>query len=191
MLYIAPTPPRAISYPLSSPNFPSFISTAFSLSPALIYAILILEYAPNLLFGTFVPSLYIGTRLSAFTITYYSLGSSYLYSIYLTKPISSSIFLYFLSFLFFYISYTCLVSVLSSNFGGVSGAVAPFLLFSSPSGLPPFTSPSIPIPSFLVPSLIDTRCVCWLVTRRPSSLVAIAIFFLSLTASRYSNIAQK
>ena len=120
-------------------------------------------------------------RSNAFTITYYSLKSSPLYSIYLTKTISSSISLYSLSSLFFYTLYTCLVSVLSSNFGGVSGVVAPFLPLSSPSGLPPLTSPSTPIPSFLVPSLVDTRCVYWLVARRPSSLVAIAIVFLSRT----------
>ena len=95
----------------------------------------------------------------------------------LTKPISSSISLYSLFSLFSYTPCTRLVSVLSSNFGGVSGAVASLLLLSSPSGLSPLTSPSTPIPSFLVPSLVDTRCVCWLVARRPSSLVAIAIVF--------------
>ena len=134
-----------------------------------------LGYAFDLLFGTLVPSLYIGTRPSAFTITCYSLGSGPLYSIYLTKPISSSISLYSLSSLFSYIPYTYLVSALSSNFGGVSGTVAPLFPLSSPSGLPPLTSPSTPIPSFLVPSFVETRCVCWLVARRPSSLVAIAI----------------
>ena len=126
--------------------------------------------------------IYIETRLSAFTIIYYSLGFSPLYLIYLTKPIGFSISLYFLFSLFFYISYIYLISVLSSNFGGVSGAVILFLPLSSPSGLPPFTSPSTPIPSFLVPSLIDTRCVCWLVARRPSSLVAIIV----KTYKRYS-----
>ena len=119
--------------------------------------------------------MYIGTRSSAFTITCYSLGSGPLYSICLTKPISSSISLYSLSSLFSYTPCTCLASALSSNFGGVGGTVAPFLPLSSPSGPPPLTSPSTPIPSFLVPSLVDTRCVCWLVARRPSSLVAIVI----------------
>ena len=59
LLYIAPAPPGAIGYPLPRPNFPSLIPAAFSLSPALIYAIPILGYVPNLLFGTLVPSLYI------------------------------------------------------------------------------------------------------------------------------------
>ena len=41
LLYIAPAPPKAVSYPLPRPNFPSLIPAAFGLSPALIYAILV------------------------------------------------------------------------------------------------------------------------------------------------------
>ena len=55
MLYIAPAPPRAVGCPPPGPNFPSLIPAAFGLSPALVHAIPMLGYAPDLLFGTLVP----------------------------------------------------------------------------------------------------------------------------------------